>query len=197
MRKSIICLLFLVAAISKINAQDVKFGWSLGDIGWSYNFIGEYDLAHYNLLNFNVSFEKINMMINTSLMSGSNKNNSDETEPSYNSFFPLEIIYTPFKWKYMDISVYGRGMWEIEYIEEFEDPISYGFFGSIGFRLGFIPIVSSFFKYRSNVVNIFTEYTLRNEYKLGVSLDLLDLVVLGLAAWRAEMEEKKNENNSY
>jgi hypothetical protein len=198
-KERILYVVFFVLAITKINSQEVKFGWSLGDISWSYNFLGKDDITDYNLLKFSVSFEKINVMINTSIMSGVSKNNRNETDPFYNLFLPLEVIYTPFKWKYVHISAYGRGAWEIGYNGDIDNPneISNGFFGSIGLRIGLFPIESNFFKYKSHIVNIFSEYTLRNELKLGLSLDILDLVYFGFQIWRKEQEEKiKNKNVS-
>jgi hypothetical protein len=181
-----------MSIITKINSQEIKFGWSLGDFGWSYNFIGKDDIVDLNILRFSVSFEKINVMINTSILFGTNKNNRKEFEPFYNSFFPLEIIYNPFKWRYVHISVYGRGAWEIEYVGDVADPnkISDGFFGNVGFKVGLIPMESNIFKYKSHVVNIFLEYTIRNEFKLGVSIDLLDIVFLGLKIWSIEGENE-------
>ena len=88
----------------------------------------------------------------------------------------------------MHISVYGRGACEIEYVGDVTYPneISDGFFGSVGFKLGLIPMESTIFKYKSHAVNIFLEYTIRNEFKLGVSIDLLDIVFLGLKIWSIE-----------
>jgi hypothetical protein len=72
MNKRILCILFFVLTITKISSQEINFSWSLGDFGWSYNFIGKYDVIDFNILKFNVSFEKVkvNVMISTSIMSG-------------------------------------------------------------------------------------------------------------------------------
>jgi hypothetical protein len=177
-----------VFIITEANSQEIQFGWSLGDFGWSYNFIGGHAIVDSRILNFNLSFENINVMLNTSVVSGTNKNNREDTDPFYNSFLPLEIIYSPFKWKYACISLYGRGAWEIGYTGDIGDPreIFNGFFGSFGLRVGLIPIQSNFFKYTSHVVNVFSEYTIRNEFKLGISVDFLDIVFLGLKIWTLE-----------
>jgi hypothetical protein len=192
MNKRILCILFFVLTITKISSQEINFSWSLGDFGWSYNFIGKYDVFDFNILKFNVSFEKVNVMISTSIMSGTSKNNRAEMEPFYNYFFPLEIIYSPFKWKYVHISIYGRGLWEIGYNGPVENPnvISDGFFGNIGIRIGLFPIESNLFKYKSHIVNIFSEYTLRNEYKLGISIDIFDIIYIGFQVMLQEAEEK-------
>jgi len=195
--KRVLCILFFVLAIYKTNSQEIDFSWSFGNVGWSYNFIGKYDIVDFNILKINLSFEKINVMISTSLMSGTTRNNRDETEPYYNYFFPLEIIYSPFKWKYAHISVYGIGLWEVGYIGSVENHnvISNGFFGSIGIRIGLFPIESDLFKYKSHIVNIFSEYTLRNEYKLGISIDILDIIYIGFQVMLQEAEEKRKNGN--
>ena len=87
-KKKILYILLFMSIIMKINSREIKIGWSLGDFGWSYNFIGKNDIVDLNILKFNVSFEKINVMINTSILFGTNKNNREEFEPFYNSFFP-------------------------------------------------------------------------------------------------------------
>jgi hypothetical protein len=196
MGKRILYLIFFILIITKINSQEIKFSWSLGDFGWGYNFIGGHEVLDVRILKFNVAFEQINVMINTSVFWGKNKNNHEDTEPYYNSFFPLEIIYSPFKWEYVHISLYGRGAWEIGYIGDNTNSqkISDGFFGALGFRVGLIPIQSNFFKYASHVVNIYSEYTIRNEFKLGISIDLLDIVFLGLKIWSSE-SKATGENN--
>jgi hypothetical protein len=180
-RTAYIALLFIAIA-AKANCQEIQFGWSFGDIGWSYNFLGEHDVMDYSLLRFIVSFERINVMINTSIFSGTNKNSHKESEPFYEFYFPLEIVYTPFKWKYARISAYGRGAWEIGYQRDVKDPqkISDAFFGSLGLRVGLFPLESKIFKYRSHVITAFSEYTIRNELKLGASIDLFDILYLWL-----------------
>jgi hypothetical protein len=195
MKKKVrILYLFIILIVSKVDAQEVRFSWSLGDFGWSYDFLNKYDIADMNILKFNVLFDQINVTISTSILFGTNKNNHKENEPFYNSFLPLEIAYTPFKWKYANISVYGRCSWENGYIGNVDNPnkISDGFYGCAGLKVGLIPIPSNIFKYSSNVLNIFSEYTTHNEYKLGASIDLLDIVVLALNTWYIE-----NKYNGY
>ena len=198
-KKNILCVLFFVFGIAQINSQNMNFGWSLGDFGWSYNFIGQYDIVDLNLLRFNFSFSEKNIMISTSLMSGTNKNNRNETEAFYNSFFPIEIIYTPFRWRHSQISVFGRGSWVIGYIGDVANPIvdSRGFFGSIGLRVGLFPIESNFFRYKSNMVNIFSEYTSQNQFKLGVSVDIWAIVYIGFRIWLLGFNDERNANNWY
>jgi hypothetical protein len=188
MKKKMLCFIFFALIIARANSQEAKFGWSLGDFGWGYNFIGGHDVVDLKILNFNVSFEKIHLMINTSIMSGTNENYRQDTEPFYNSFLPLEIIYSPFKWRYAHISLYGRGSWEFGYTGDVSDPreISRGFFGAFGLRVGLIPIQQNFFKYTACMVTVFSEYTIRNEFILGISVDLLDIVFLGLKIWSLE-----------
>jgi hypothetical protein len=189
-----ILYLLIVLIASKLDAQEAIFSWALGDFGWNYNFLNKYDVVDLNILKFNVSFDKINVVFSTYVLFGTNKNNHEENDLVYNSFLPLEIMYTPFKWKYVNISLYGRGSWGIYYTGSVNDPnkVLDGFYGSVGFRVGLIPIKSYFFKYSSQVVNIFSEYTTLNEYKLGMSIDLLDIVVFVLKIWSIE-----NENNKY
>ncbi|MHC6201994.1 hypothetical protein ACYULU_02220 [Breznakiellaceae bacterium SP9] len=193
----ILCLL-IVLIVAKLDAQEVKFSWSLGDFGWSYNFLNRRDIVDANILRFNVSFEQINVTISTFILSGTNENNREEGEVFYNSFLPLEIVYTPFKWKYANISLYGRGSWETGYTGNVNNPnkVSDGFYGSVGFKVGLIPIRPNIFKYSSNVVNIFSEYTTHNEYKLGVSIDFLDIVILALKIWSIENKNEYNENGA-
>jgi hypothetical protein len=183
-----LCALVFMSAGVRINSQETKFGWSFGNFGWSYNFRGKHDIAEASILEFNLSFEKMNLMLGASILYGTNKNNRSETEPFYNSFLPLEATYSPFKWKYARLSVYGRGGWELAYTGDVEnsDQISEGFFGSLGVKAGLIPLESNFFKYRSYVVTIFSEYTTRNEFKVGASIDLFVIVYIGLKLWSQE-----------
>jgi hypothetical protein len=82
--------------------------------------------------------------------------------------------------------LYGRVSWEISYIGNNPNKVSDGFYGSAGFKIGLIPISSNIFKYSSNVVNGFSEYTTHNEYKLGISIDILDIVFFALKIWSIE-----------
>jgi hypothetical protein len=150
--------------------------------------MGMHDIADFRLLNFRVSFEKIPVMLTTAVMSGTNKNHRGDADPFHNSFLPLEILYSPFGWQYADISLYGRGAWEIVHTGAGDDfgEISHGFFGALGLRVGLFPIQPNVFKYTAHLVTVFSEYTLRNEFKLGISVDLLDIVVLGLKLWTLE-----------
>jgi hypothetical protein len=186
----------ITLVVSKLDAQEAGFGWSLGDIGGGYDFLNGYDVADGNILKFNFSFDQINVMISTSLIFATGKNNHGENEPFYNSFLPLEIVYTPFKWKYANISLYGRGSWETGYTGGVDNPnkVSDGFYGSAGMRIGLMPISSNIFKYSSNRITVFSEYTTHNEYKLGVSTDVLTLVILVLKIWSIK---NKNNDNSY
>jgi hypothetical protein len=171
--------------IARVNSQEVKFGWSLGDFVWSYNFSKGYHAFDVNALRFNVSFEKINLTISPSVLMVTTNTSRKNTEPLYFSVLPLEILYTPFKWEYADISLYGRGAWGIEYMKDIDSfnkmPGAFG--GAFGLRLGIIPIQSDFLKYTFHVVTIFSEYTIRNEYKLGISLDLLEVFYLVFLAY--------------
>jgi hypothetical protein len=188
MRKTALCILLFISALAKTNSQERKFGWSFGNIGASYDFIGKSDIADINLLEFTLSFEKIGLMVGASLLYGTNRNNRSELEPFYNSFLPLELRYTPFKWKYLHLSAYGRGAWEIGYTGDVADPheISKGFFGSLGVKAGFFPLTHNFFKYRSHIITLFSEYTTRNELKAGASLDLFDIVYMIIKIQSAE-----------
>ncbi|MDR0643383.1 MAG: hypothetical protein LBG05_00515 [Treponema sp.] len=195
MNKAQILYLFMLI-VSQLDAQEAKFSWSLGDFGWSYNFLNKHDVVDANILKFNVSFDKINVTISTYISSGTNKNNREENDPFYNSLLPLEITYTPFTWKYANISLYGRASWETCYRGNVENPdkVSDGFYGYIGFKFGLGPIQSDFFKYSSHIIYIFSEYTTHNEYKLGISIDLFDIVVL--AIWAME-NKATNEYNAH
>jgi len=193
-----IIFLLIVLIVFKLGAQDVKFSWSLGDIGWSYDFINKNDIADLNILKFNILFDNINVMISTSFLFGTNKNNREENEPFYNSFLPLEIIYSPFQWKYANISLYGRGSWENGYTGNVSSPnkVLDGFFGSAGFKIGFLPVKPNIFKYSSNAINIFSEYTTHNEYKCGINIDFLTILFIILIISSDEIKiEKENKYN--
>jgi hypothetical protein len=135
-----------------------------------------------------MSLEKINLMISTSLLFGTSGNSFSETAPFYNSYFPLTILYTPFKWKYAHLSVYGRGAWETGYTGDMADPTETfeGFYGSLGFRAGFLPLKPNLFRYRAYVITVFSEHTTHHECKLGASIDLLYVLRLILKAQATE-----------
>ncbi|MDR1240021.1 MAG: hypothetical protein LBK27_07895 [Treponema sp.] len=183
-RASLVCALFM-SALANANSQEVKFGWSLGDFGWSYNFIEKGSILDLRAVKFNVSFERINFMISPSVFASTTSYNRNRKEILYMSFLPLELAYTPFKWEYAHISLYGRAAWEIEYVKDMGDlnKMPGAFFGALGFKIGFIPIQSNSSKYTSHLVNVFSEYTMRNEFKVGISLDLLAVLVLYLLSY--------------
>jgi hypothetical protein len=102
------------------------------------------------------------------------------TETLYYSFLPLEIAYSPFKGEYADISLYGRGAWEFAYVKGMDHsgatPGAFG--GALGLRLGIIPLQADRLKYAFHVVTLFSEYTTRREFKLGINIDLLEVFLL-------------------
>jgi hypothetical protein len=152
----------------KINAQDIKFSWSIGDFSIYYNFLDDCEGIDVNIAKFNVSFEKINLMLRTSFFFAPGKNDGIENVSFYNSFLPLELIYTPFQRESIGISMYGRGSWII----------NYSIYGAIGFSIGLFPIKYDNFNYFSHVFNIFLEYTTHNELKAGISIDFYDIIYL-------------------
>jgi hypothetical protein len=67
----------------------VKFGWSLVDFCRSYNFFQENHVFGFNILRFNVSFEKINLAISPSVFTGTTNTGHKNTDTVYFSFQPL------------------------------------------------------------------------------------------------------------
>jgi hypothetical protein len=184
MVKRIVYVLLFMSILAKVNSQEVKFGWSLGDFSWSYNFSGNYHIFDLRTLKFNVSFEKINLAISPSVFMGT-INTGRNNDTVYFSFLPLEIVYSPFKWEYAHISLYGRGAWEFEYTEAIDNSgkIPHAFGGALGLRLGIIPVESESSRYTFNMVTVFSECTTRNEFKLGISLDLLEIFFLAVLGY--------------
>jgi hypothetical protein len=180
MGKRILYGLLLMGAIAAVNSQETPFGWSLGDFSWSYNSSEQYHVFDLRALKFNLSFEKINLTISPSVFMGTINTHRNNADTLYYSFLPLEIAYDLFKWEYADISLYGRGAWELEYVEGLDNPYgtSGAFGGALGLRLGLIPIQSNSLKYMFHALVIFSEYTTGEEFKLGISLDLLEVFFL-------------------
>jgi hypothetical protein len=195
-KKGLLCILLFLSSIAAIHSQDARFGWSFGNFGWTYDFIGRRDISDVDILKFFVEFEQINLVASASLLSGTGKNNRTETEPFYNSFLPLEISYSPFKWKYAHLAVYGRGAWEIGYTGDIADPDMgfSGFFGSAGFKAGLFPMKPNIFRYRAYLITLFSEYTTHNEFKMGASLDLFYIVY---AVVKLQSIAKKTEDSAY
>jgi hypothetical protein len=132
-----------------------------------------------------VFFEKINLTISPSVVMGTINTDRKNTETVYFSALPLEIVYSPFKWEYAHISLYGRGAWEFEYVKHSGNSniIPGAFGGALGLRLGIIPIQTDVSKYTFDVVTIFSEYTTHNELKWGISIDLLEVFFLVFLAY--------------
>ena len=177
-----------------MNSSEVTFGWSVGDFGICYDFTGKNTIVDANFVKLNVSFEKINLTLSTSLTTAYITTNGSETYLSYNSFWPVELIYSPFKWEYAHISIYGRGGWGIIFNEDMSAVSSSFFFGSAGIRIGLFPIKSDSLNYDSFFMNVFSEYTLRNEFKLGASIDLLFLVSIWQGIKSVESDEENGHN---
>ena len=76
MRKTTICIVLFASALAKANSQELKFGWSLGNVGWSYDFLGKSDIVDMNLLEFALSFEKIGLMIGASFLYDTSENSA-------------------------------------------------------------------------------------------------------------------------
>jgi hypothetical protein len=194
-KRGMLCILLSLSAVAATHSLDAQFGWSFGNVGLSHDFVGGNGIIDAEILKCIVDFEQTGLVLSASIFSGTNKKDRQETEPFYNSFLPLEISYSLFKWKYAHLAVYGRGGWEIGYTGNITEPrqISNGFFGSAGFRAGLLPMKQNIFRYRSCMITLFYEYTTHNEFKVGASIDLFYAVY---AAVKIQSVEKRQRGSA-
>jgi hypothetical protein len=188
--KKFIFIVLIIIFIHDLNAIDVKFGWSIGDIGMYYNVIGNSFNAHIELLRFNWILENGIGIGFTSL----EMQNVNDYQISKYSLMPIEISYSPINYdNLLYLSIYGRIGWQFRQDAASNNRFNFfssenSFYGAIGTKLFMFP---AFKLHYSGYMALFIEYNTFNELKVGFSLDILALIIGGLTGWREGIEKDR------
>jgi len=188
MKKRCLALLFLVILNSSIHAYGylpfgfARFFWSFGDIGISFESVGD-NFRPYSFMNIG----NINWITRFGLGWGFNLFNIEGSDNWRQALIlPVEISFSPFgdNPANMFLSLYGRGGWMINYNPDYYGSLSRrsSFFGAMGLRLAWIPRMG---EYWSIFTGGFIEYTTRKEIRMGVSVDTSIIVALITMAYGA------------
>jgi hypothetical protein len=161
--RKIIFLIFLFSMYS-INAQELKFGWNVGNIKIYYDVLdnkakGDVDIFHFNWLynKFSIGFNLLGIY------------DVYSDEKARYSIIPLEIAYVPFNYNnWLFLSIYGKAAWQLTKNEN-DNKIKHGFYGSIGVNFFIFPKwLSSYSVYFS----LYTEYNTLKKINIGLCIDL-------------------------
>jgi hypothetical protein len=176
MKKCYLFIAFFSVSSSLVySSENIRFFWSFGDIGVSYdNLINKFEPFPF------MNIGNINWITRHGLGLGFHIFNVEGTENWQQSLvLPVEISYSPFgdNDKYLFLTFYGRGGWMINFNSDGEKPFSErnGFFGAAGLRASWFPTLG---KHWSIFTGAFIEYTTKNELRMGMSVDTSVIVAL-------------------
>ena len=189
MKKAIILTAFIFIAASFVHAQyddypdsnysngNVRFFWSIGDIGISWdNVAGSYrTLASMKIAN-------LNWMVWPGFGWGFNLFSFEGTSDwSQVLIFPVEASFSPFGYRSdgLLLSLYGRGglMMQMANTAETSFWDRTRFFGAAGLRFAWFPAPG---KNWSIFTGAFVEYTTKRELRIGLSVDLTIIAAIWL-----------------
>jgi hypothetical protein len=198
MKRYSLVFIFLFCSIYG-NAQDIRFGWSIGDVGFAYDIINKNSILSYSFLN-------INLIINNKINISSSIFKAQFTKNSVFSFLPLEIAYIPLQINDMlFLSFFGRGEWQFVqtnglFINSSASFDNSRFYGAIGSRF-FLDLSPNKLHY-SLYSSLFFEYTTQDELKIGVSLDpaivgsIITGITVGVLKGKADAIEQEQTKDS-
>jgi hypothetical protein len=208
MKKYLFYILFLLAIFLGAQEQEQKanitWGWSLFDIGISFDVLHHNTFIDYKALTANIILHE-KVMLSSCIMSFHQTKDSNSIKFSYLpfefGFVPLIKFYDPFS---IGLYVYGRSEWMFS---QTKHPILSGqfasqnniFYGTVGTRIFFLASQKTGMP--SLFSSVFLEYTTSNELKIGISLDGGISAIAGLAVLvgigkkeQNELEEEKGIN---
>jgi hypothetical protein len=178
-----VIIVFLILA-KNANANEIKFGWNIGNIILSYDVINNTPVFDAELLHFNWLYNKYSFGFN--LLEYHNLENEERTNFS---ILPLNIAFVPFNFmNTLFFAIYckiGLGLTQLNN----ENRINMGFYGSIGTKFYLFPALK--FNY-SPYLSVFTEYNTRNELRIGLGFDLSAIIYFALLAFKEDTERKYN-----
>jgi hypothetical protein len=191
--KKFLCFFIFIFSLHSVNAGDVKFGWSVGNIGIDYNFLNNNSNARIELLRFNWLMNN-NIGIGFSLFEMQDTNNKFAVKYS---LLPMEISYSLMNYReFIYFSLYSKLGWQFRqssdsvnnnFFYSFFAPTN-GFYGAIGARLFLFP---DFKFHYSWYTSVFFEYTIFNELRIGISVDAGALIIGTLWAWKEGIEKAR------
>jgi hypothetical protein len=177
----ILYLLFFFFIIININAQDIKFGWNIGNINMYGDVKNQEFNSEYSFFHFNWIINKISIGFNIIDCYDLNNDKIDQY-----SVLPIKFSYVPFNHNdWLFLAIYSKTGWQITN-NRYDNNINHGIYSSIGIQFYIFPEwVINYSPYYS----IFFEYDTQKKIKIGISLDFGTLVVLGIKNWMDETEK--------
>jgi hypothetical protein len=173
----IITVLIFLLLIFKIDAQNLKFGWNIGNFYMGYDFLNDkgddYDsIIGMEILQFNWIINKFSIGFNLL------DSHYVTYESNHYSILPVKIAFVPLNFNdFLFLSVYGKASWDL--IKN-DDYMSSGFYGSFGIQISIFPLHNIFGLYYTPYFSIFSEYDSHKRYKIGFSLDISAIILFAL-----------------
>jgi hypothetical protein len=177
-----------------LSASNHEFGWSLGDVNIYYNFNKEIAGGGYAILKFNIT-TTYGLTYGLTIFENWATENVGFKKCV---ILPVEVSYSP--WTFMNPlypSIYGKFFWQFEYgnnekvfLPDFSKLFSYVNRPNASFGLRLALLFNWKFNYTPSF-DIYLEYSLSNEFKIGFTLDIGVLGVVILGGWKEDVESEK------
>jgi len=184
--KKIKILAFLVffMFVLNINAQDFKFGWSVGNVNFYGDTINKEINFDINIFHFKWIINKFSVGIN--ILDIYDIYNMNDNKNKY-SILPVKLAYVPFNYNnWLFFSIYSKVGWQL--IEnKNNNSINHGIYSSIGIQLFIFP---EWKFYYSPYISLFSEYDTYKKLKIGLEIDITVIVYMFLKGYQEKKEKE-------
>ena len=168
--KRILFVALLLFSLSNVYSQDRPvFYWNLGNININFNVVESKWALDLNFAEFNWIFNNGIFLGVTMLKTFYNF--YDGYKPWY-SLFPLEVGYqlNLTNNEILKLRFYNRLEWQYKNFNSFTSSES-GIYDAVGVKL-IVGTDHDSLRYNCNFVTLFTEYTTKKEFRMGITVDL-------------------------
>ena len=173
-------IIFLILA-KNISANDLKFGWNIGNVKLSYDVINKGPVFNADILHFNWLYNTLSFGFNAA-----EYHNMDNKEKIDISILPVNMAFVPLNFRdAFFFSIYTNGGLRLTQFNNYQ--LNKEFYGALGVKLFIFPnLVLNYSPYFS----LFMEYSTRNELKIGLGMDLSFIFYIALMAIKEDTERK-------
>ena len=182
-------LIILLVLAKNASANDLKFRWNIGNIKMSYDIINDIPIFDAELLHFSWIYNNFSFGFNALKYY-----DIDNEEKNVFSILPLSTAFVPINFKdTVFFSIYANGGLRLTQFNN-NNQFDKEFYGAIGTKLFIFPKL--LYNY-SPYFSLYTEYSTRNELRIGLGMDLSFIFYIALLAIKEDTERKYDKTSDW